>query len=144
MRENHKTRTFKDDPLTRRIIGAAIEVHRILGPGLLESSYEECLCLELTMAGIPFARQVPLPIVYKSIKVVRGYKPDLVIANSVIVELKTVDQLINVHEAQLLTYLKLSGLPRGLLLNFNSVPLKEGIRRLVNTSPVSQFSPHSP
>jgi GxxExxY protein len=74
----------------------------------------------------------------------RGYKPDLVVAGSVIVELKTVDQLLKVHEAQLLTYLKISGLPRGLLLNFNSVPLKEGIRRLMNTSPVSQFSPHSP
>jgi GxxExxY protein len=135
-----------DDPLTHRIIGAAIEVHRLLGPGLLESTYEECLCLELTLLGIPFERQVPLPIVYKSMTLLRAYKPDLLVDHAVIVELKTVEKILPVHEAQMLTYLRLSGLERGLLLNFNSVPLKAGIRRLnkSNSSPVSPVSPPSP
>jgi len=130
------------DPLTHRIIGAAIEVHRFLGPGLLESTYEECLCLELTLLGIPFERQVPLPIVYKSLTLPRAYRPDLLVDNAVIVELKIVDKILPVHEAQMLTYLHLSGLERGLLLNFNCVPLKAGIRRLnkSNSSPVSPVS----
>ncbi|MDP9177255.1 MAG: GxxExxY protein [Gemmatimonadota bacterium] len=119
-----------DDPLSYRIIGAAIEVHRLLGPGLLESAYEECLCLELSLLGIPFERQVPLPIVYKSVTLLRAYKPDLMVDRAVIVELKTIDKILPVHEAQLLTYLRLSGLDRALLFNFNSVPLKSGIRRL--------------
>jgi hypothetical protein len=135
-----------DDPLTHRIIGAAIEVHRLLGPGLLESTYEECLCLELVLLGIPFERQVPLPIVYKSMKLLREYKPDLLIDSAVIVELKTVEKILPVHEAQILTYLRLSGLERGLLINFNSVPLKAGIRRLnkSNSSSVSPVSPSFP
>ncbi len=119
-----------DDPLSYRIIGAAIEVHRLLGPGLLESAYEECLCLELTLREIAFERQVSLPIVYKSITLLRAYKPDLLVNKEVIVELKTIDKILPVHEAQLLTYLRLSGLERGLLFNFNSVPLVSGIRRL--------------
>ena len=123
-----------DDPLSYRIIGAAIEVHRFLGPGLLESAYEECLCLELSLLGIPFQRQVPLPIVYKSMTLLRAYKPDLLIDNAVIVELKTIEKILPVHEAQLLTYLRLSGLERALLFNFNSVPLKSGIRRLSRSS----------
>jgi GxxExxY protein len=137
---------FYDDSLTHRIIGAAIEVHRLLGPGLLESTYEECLCFELATLGISFERQVPLPIVYKSMKLLRAYKPDLLIDKVVIVELKTVDKILPVHEAQLLTYLRLSGLERGLLFNFNSVPLKAGIRRLnkSNPSPVSPVFPSSP
>jgi GxxExxY protein len=141
-----KRRHVNDDPLTHRIIGAAIEVHRLLGPGLLESTYEECLCLELVLLGIPFERQVPLPIVYKSMRLLRAYKPDLLIDRAVIVELKTVEKILPVHEAQLLTYLRLSGLERGLLINFNSVPLKSGIRRLnkSNSSPVSSVSPFSP
>ena len=141
-----KRRSVNDDPLTHSIIGAAIEVHRLLGPGLLESTYEECLCLELTLLGIPFERQVPLPIVYKSMTLLRAYKPDLLVDNAVIVELKTVEKILPVHEAQMLTYLSLSGLERGLLLNFNSVPLKAGIRRLNKTksSPVSPVSPLSP
>jgi GxxExxY protein len=128
-----------DDPLSYRVIGAAIEVHRFLGPGLLESAYEECLCLELSLLGIPFERQVPLPIVYKSMTLLRAYKPDLLIDNAVIVELKTIEKILPVHEAQLLTYLRLSGLERALLFNFNSVPLKSGIRRLTKSiaSPVS-------
>jgi GxxExxY protein len=135
-----------DDPLTHSIIGAAIEVHRLLGPGLLESTYEECLCLELTLLGIPFERQVPLPIVYKSMTLLRAYKPDLLIDNAVIVELKTVEKILPVHEAQILTYLRLSGLERGLLFNFNSVPLKAGIRRLnkSKSSPVLPVLPLSP
>lgn len=136
--------TANDDPLTHRIIGAAIEVHRLLGPGLLESAYEECLCLELSLLGIPFERQVPLPIVYKSVTLLRAYKPDLLIDKAVVVEIKIVEKILPVHEAQLLTYLRLSGLERGLLFNFNSVPLKAGIRRLnkSNPSPVSPvFTP---
>jgi len=135
-----------DDPLTHRIIGVAIEVHRLLGPGLLESTYEECLCFELTLLSIPFDRQIPLPIVYKSMTLPRAYKPDLLVDKAVIVELKTVEKILPVHEAQMLTYLRLSGLDRGLLLNFNSVPMKAGIRRLnkSNSSPVSQVSPVSP
>ena len=144
-REDSTKRGIVDDPLTHRIIGAAIEVHRLLGPGLLESTYEECLCLELRLLGIPFERQVSLPIVYKSITLLRAYKPDLLVDQAVIVELKTVEKILPVHEAQMLTYLRLSGLERGLSLNFNSVPLKAGIRRLnkTNSSPVSPVSPVS-
>ena len=133
---------MNDYPLTHRIIGAAIEVHRLLGPGLLESTYEECLCLELTLLGIPFERQVQLPIVYKSMTLLRAYKPDLLVDSAVIIELKTVEKILPVHEAQMLTYLRLSGLERGLLLNFNSVPLKAGIRRINKpiSSPVSPVS----
>ena len=144
--DSMQRRNVHDDPLTHRIIGAAIEVHRLLGPGLLESTYEECLCFELSLLGIPFERQVPLPIVYKSMTLLRAYKPDLLVDHAVIVELKTVEKILPVHEAQLLTYLRLSGLERGLLLNFNSVPLKAGVRRLNKTkfSPVSRVSPVSP
>jgi len=133
---------MKDDLLTHRIIGAAIEVHSLLGPGLLESAYEECLCLELVLRDIPFERQVPLPIVYKSTTILRAYKPDLLIDKAVIVELKTIEKILPVHEAQLLTYLRLSGLERALLFNFNSVPMKSGIRRFnkTNSSPVSPVS----
>lgn len=141
-----KKRNVSDDPLTHAIIGAAIEVHRLLGPGLLESTYEECLCLELTLRDIPFERQVPLPIVYKSMTLLRAYKPDLLVDKAVIVELKTVEKILPVHESQIITYLRLSGLERGLLLNFNAVPLKAGIRRLNKTmsSPVSPVSPPFP
>ena len=137
---------WDDDPLTHKIIGAAIEVHRQLGPGCLESTYEECLCLELIALKIPFERQVPLPIVYKSTTILRAYKPDLLVDGAVIVELKTVDKILQVHESQLLTYLRLSGLERGLLFNFNSAPLTQGIRRLNKSvpSPISPFSPVCP
>ena len=120
-----------NDPLTERIIGFAIEVHRQLGPGLLESAYEECPCYELQQSGLHFRRQVPLPVVYKDIRLDCGYRIDVVVEELVILELKTVERLIPVHEAQLLTYLKLSGLRIGLLLNFNSAVLKDGIRRMV-------------
>ncbi|MEN8195303.1 MAG: GxxExxY protein [Pseudomonadota bacterium] len=121
----------KKDPLTNRIIGLAIEVHRELGPGLLESAYEECLCYELHAAGISFRRQVPLPVRYKEVRLDCGYRMDIVVEDKLIIELKTVEMLQRVHDAQLLTYLKLSGIRTGLLMNFNSAVLKDGIRRLV-------------
>ena len=118
--------------LTEMIIGAAIEVHRQMGPGLMESVYEECLCYELNQLGLQFRRQLQLPILYKGIKLDCGYKMDLVVEDLIVLELKTVDRLIPVHSAQLLTYLKLSGKKVGLLLNFNEPVLKKGIKRLVN------------
>ena len=119
------------DPLTEQVIGLAIEVHRGLGPGLLESAYEACLCYELDQIGIAFKRQVPLPVVYKSVKLDCGYRLDIVVADSLIIELKAVEKILPVHEAQLLTYLKLSGHHTALLLNFNAAVLKDGIRRIV-------------
>ena len=119
------------DPLTSRVIGLAIGVHRELGPGLLESAYEECLCSELRQSGIVFARQVQLPIVYKGVRLDCGYRLDIVVQSAVILEIKSVDQLLPIHDAQLLTYLRLSGPKVGLLMNFNTVVLKDGIRRLV-------------
>ena len=117
------------DPLTDKIIGSAIEVHRALGPGLLESAYEVCLCHELSALKIPFARQVPLPVKYKSIELECGYRMDVVVDDSVVLELKTTEKIMPVHRAQILTYLRLSGLKTGLLLNFNSSVLKHGIER---------------
>jgi GxxExxY protein len=119
------------DPLTERVIGLAINVHRALGPGLLESAYEECLCFELREAGILFDRQLPLPIVYKGIRLDCGYRLDVVLERDLIVEIKSVERLLPIHEAQMLTYLRLSGIKTGLLVNFNSVLLKDGIRRFV-------------
>ncbi len=119
------------DPLSQKVIGLAIEVHRGLGPGLLESAYEACLCYELKINDISFRRQVPLPVVYKSIKLDCGYRMDIVVEDKLIVELKAVEKLLPVHEAQLLTYLTLSGLRTGLLMNFNTPVLKDGLRRLV-------------
>ncbi len=120
-----------NDVLTEKVIGLAIEVHRQLGPGLLESAYEECLCLELKEAGFAFRRQVPLPVSYKSVRLDCGYRIDIVINGQLIVELKTVERLMPIHDAQLLTYMKLSGIRTGSLLNFNSAVLKDGIRRLM-------------
>ncbi|MDE0537252.1 MAG: GxxExxY protein [Rhodospirillales bacterium] len=122
----------ENDPLTQTVIGLAIEVHKQLGPGLLESAYEACLCYELSEKGISFDRQVDLPVSYKSIKIGAGYRLDIVVENKLIIELKTVERILPVHESQLLTYLKLSGIRTGLILNFNSAVLKDGIRRLVN------------
>jgi len=116
---------------TEQIIGAAIEVHRALGPGLLESAYEECLCHELNLRKIPFERQKPLPVEYKGVKLDCGYRLDLLVDNSVVVELKAVETIEPIHEAQLLTYLKLGGWRLGLLINFNVPVLKDGIRRRV-------------
>jgi GxxExxY protein len=118
--------------LTGSVIGAAIEVHRLLGPGLLESIYEECLCHELTLQKIPFLRQKELFVEYKGIKLSCGYRIDLLIKDQVILELKSCDAIQPIHEAQLLTYLKLSGVKYGLLINFNTIYLKDGIKRLAN------------
>lgn len=117
--------------LTKEIISAAIEVHRALGPGLLESAYEECLCRELNLRGIPFERQVPLPVEFKGVRLECGYRLDLLVDKRVVVEIKTVESLLPIHEAQLLTYLKLGGWKVGLLINFNVSVLKNGIRRRV-------------
>ncbi len=119
------------DSLTESVIGLAIEVHRALGPGLLESAYQECLCYELKTNGIAFARQVALPVVYKAVKLDCGYRMDLVVDDRLVVELKTVEKILPIHEAQLLTYLRLSGIRTGLLLNFNTSILKDGIKRMV-------------
>jgi len=119
------------DGLSERVIGLAIEVHRALGPGLLESAYEECLCFELKTAGLDFARQVPLPITYKAVKLDCGYRMDLVVDKRLVIELKTVERLLPIHDAQLLTYLRLGRIPTGLLFNFHSAVLKDGIKRLV-------------
>ncbi|HZF34018.1 MAG TPA: GxxExxY protein [Candidatus Angelobacter sp.] len=119
------------DALTSRVIGLAMEVHRALGPGLLESAYEKCLCYELASHGIRFGRQVPLPVIYKSVRLDCAYKLDLAIEDMLVAELKTVERILPVHEAQLLTYLRLSGRTTGLILNFHAPVLKDGIKRLV-------------
>jgi len=122
----------QENEISGKIIGAAIEVHRHLGPGLLESAYEECLCCELGLRGIEFKRQVPLPLNYKGLKLDCGYRLDLLVEDKIIVELKTVEAIAPIHEAQILTYLKLKGIHLGLIINFNVRLLVEGIRRLVN------------
>ena len=117
--------------ITEAIIGAAIEVHRALGPGLLESTYEECLCRELALRQIAFERQYPVSLEYKGIRLDCGYRLDLLVAKTVVVEIKAVENLLPVHEAQLLTYLRLGKWTTGLLINFNVPVLKQGIRRRV-------------
>ena len=117
------------EPYSRKIIGCAIEVHKVLGPGLLESIYEAALCRELTIAGLTFNRQQTLPVYYKGRPLDCEFRMDLVVENTLVVEIKAVQALLPLHEAQLLTYLKVSGLPAGLLLNFNESRLTEGIRR---------------
>ena len=129
-RENESENETRDR-LSGAVLGAAIEVHRALGPGLLEAVYEECLCHELNIGGIQFARQVPLPIQYKGVYLDCGYRMDLVVEDQLILEVKSVERLLPLHDAQLLTYLKLSGIKKGLLLNFNARVLKQGVRRLV-------------
>ena len=130
---NHKdTRdTKRSNKLSNFIIGAGIEIHRVLGPGLLESAYEECLCHELALKNIKFETQKNLPVTYKGVHLDCGYRLDILVEKIVIVELKTVERFEPIHEAQLLTYLKLSGLWLGLLMNFNVPVLKDGIRRIV-------------
>jgi GxxExxY protein len=127
---NHRDTEAQRDPLSQDVIGGAIDVHRTLGPGLLETAYEECLCHELSLRGVSFRRQVPLPVLYKKVKLDCGYRMDIVVREQLIVEIKAVEKLLPVHDAQLLTYLKLSGLHVGLLINFNVPVLKQGIRRL--------------
>jgi GxxExxY protein len=130
---NHRgTETQSINKLSSTIIGAAIGVHRVLGPGLLESAYEECLCYELALHGIRFERQKALPVIYKGVRLDCGYRLDVLVEDLVIIELKTVDRLENIHTAQLLTYLKLMKLPIGLLINFNVPVLKYGIKRVAS------------
>lgn len=117
------------DQLSNQVIRCALEVHRTLGPGLLESAYEQCLAHELSLAAIPFKLQLPLPVKYKDIKLDCGYQVDFLVNDQLIVELKSVDQLTKVHQAQLLTYMKLSDIKIGLLINFNVEILKTGIKR---------------
>jgi GxxExxY protein len=117
--------------LSKEIIGAAIEVHKFLGPGLLESAYEECLCYELGNRGLKYERQKPIPVVYKEIKLECGYRVDIIIENKILVELKSVDAINPIHEAIVLTYLKFSTIRVGLLINFNVTQLKNGIKRFV-------------
>jgi GxxExxY protein len=119
------------DDLSRKVIGLAIEVHRELGPGLLESAYEQCLVHDLAEHGIAFAAQVPLPITYKGTRLDCGYRMDILIEDRLLVELKSVEMLQKIHEAQMLTYMKLAKIPLGLLINFNTTLLKHGIKRFV-------------
>lgn len=117
--------------LSHQVIGAAMEVHKALGPGLLESAYAQCLCRELAGRDIPFEREVPLPIQYKGVNLECGYRLDLLVAKRIVVEIKAVEEVLPVHEAQLLTYLKLGAWQLGLLINFNVSMLKEGVHRRV-------------
>ncbi|MEK7723742.1 MAG: GxxExxY protein [Acidobacteriota bacterium] len=118
--------------ITEKIIGCAISVHRVLGPGLLESAYEECLCYELSQASLNFERQVPLPVIYKGVKLDCGYRMDIVVEDLVIIEIKAVEKILPVHEAQILSYLKLYNKKLGLLLNFHVPVLKNGMKRIAN------------
>ena len=117
--------------LSNQVLGCAIEVHRHLGPGLLESTYQNCLAHELALQNIPFKKECPLPVEYKGIRLDCGYRVDILVDNAIILELKSVERVTPVFEAQLLTYMKLSGIPHGFLLNFNVPRLKEGIKSFV-------------
>lgn len=130
-----RTEASELNKISENIIKKSIEIHRELGPGLLESTYETCLVYELSSLGLKVEQQKALPVVYKTVKLDAGYRIDLLVENSVILELKTVERLLPVHQAQLLSYLKLSGLHLGLLINFNETILKKGIKRLVNDFP---------
>jgi GxxExxY protein len=121
-----------ENEISSKIIGAAINVHKALGPGLLESTYETCLAYELKELGLKVNRQLALPVIYKDVKLEAGYRIDLLVENKVIIEIKSVDALVDIHTAQLLTYLKLKDLKLGLLINFNTVKVVDGLRRIVN------------
>ena len=131
------------DLITRRIIGAAIEVHKAVGPGLLESAYQACLAFELRERNLKVDEQVPLPLLYKEVKLDCGYRIDLIVEDAVIVEIKAVEHLAPIHEAQLLSYLRLTHKTVGLLINFHSRVLKEGLKRIVNEFPDSASSAFS-
>lgn len=122
---------MEPNQITEKIIGCAIEVHKILGPGLLESVYEECLSYELITSGLTILRQVAVPIVYKDLRLEQGYRIDILVENSVVVELKSIDAFNPVHEAQILTYMRLANKSIGLLINFNVLLLKKGIKRYI-------------
>jgi GxxExxY protein len=117
--------------LSNRVIGCAIDVHRGLGPGLLESTYEQCLAHELNLNGIEFKLQHPLPVLYKGMRLDCGYRVDVLVENEIVLELKSVEDLKGIHEAQLLTYMKLAGIKQGFLINFNVRFLKEGLKSFV-------------
>ena len=119
------------DDVSNRVIGCAIEVHRVLGPGLLESTYEQCLARELTLVGLGFKLQWPLPVEYKGTRLDCGYRVDVLVEDRLIVELKAVEHVLGIHQAQLLTYMKLAGIRTGLLINFNVSVLKDGLQRFV-------------
>jgi len=123
-----------NNKLTEKIIGAAIEVHKTLGPGLLESAYQECLLFELKSLGFQVEKEKTLPIIYKDIKLDHGYRIDLLVENKIVLELKTVEFLTDVHTAQILTYLKLGNYPLGLLINFHTKLLKNGLKRFINST----------
>jgi len=130
--KREKREMILEEKLTNQIIGTAIEVHRYLGPGLLESAYEECLCFELHLRSLRFERQKSLPLEYKGFKLDCGYRMDIVVEEKVVLGLKVVDTIALIHEAQLLTYLRLSGIKIGFIMNFNVPVLKDGIKRLVS------------
>ena len=119
------------DPLSRRVIGCALEVHRCLGPGLMESTYEQCLAHELALAGLAFELQHPVSLIYKGVRLDCGYRVDVLVEDELVLELKSVDALLSVHEAQILTYMRLSRKKTGILMNFNVELLKQGLRRFV-------------
>jgi len=129
----------KLDQITRQIIGAAIEVHKAIGPGLLESAYQACLAFEVRQRGLKVEEQVPLPVLYKEVKLDCGYRLDLLIEDSVIVEIKAAEQLSPIHDAQLLSYLRMAHKHVGLLINFHNRVLKNGLKRIVNEFPDSAF-----
>lgn len=121
-----------ENDITKKIIGLAIEVHRVLGPGLLESAYRECLCHELQLSGLYVEKEKPMPVVYKSVVLDHGYRMDLLVENRVVIEIKTVEALTEVHRAQVLTYLRLGDYRVGLLINFHVDMLKNGLKRIAN------------
>jgi len=127
-----KKTAMNENELSNRLIGIAIEVHKALGPGLLESAYKECLFYEISKAGLYVEKEKPMPLVYQEVKLECGYRLDLLIENKLVVEIKSVEALNEVHFAQTLTYMKLGGYKLGLLINFNVVRLKEGIKRVIN------------
>jgi len=129
--EDHKGASGDLEPVGRQVVDAAIKVHRVLGPGLLESAYEQCLAHELARRGCRVQRQVALPVVFEGLRLDAGYRLDMVINDVVLVEVKAVEALSRLHEAQILTYLRLSGMRLGYLLNFNAVQLRQGLRRFV-------------
>jgi len=128
------------DEISRRVIGAAIEVHRHLGPGLLESAYESCLVFELKRLGLKLEEQKPLPVIYKDVKLDCGYRLDLVVEDKIIIEIKAVEKLLPIHEAQLLSYLRLANKRVGLLMNFHVAVLKNGLKRIVNEFPDAEWA----
>jgi GxxExxY protein len=132
------------NPLTEATIGAAIKVHRALGPGLLESAYQACLAFELRRSGMSIRSNVSLPVDYDGVRIEAGYRIDLVVDETVILEIKSVKKFADIHTAQVLTYLKLSGYPVGLLMNFNVTLLKSGLKRLINPHPAAKFLKDNP